>query len=89
MAELTDEEYGKIRKTIFRKMYSKNAWGASHILFERLQSGTPSHMCGYVKGVLKDLVSKGFVVYYGPTKYGDAYHLNIKKKVEIEKVIFG
>jgi len=89
MRGITAQEYNKIRRTIIRKLYSKRAWGKGHLLFERFQSGIPPHLCGFVKSVLKGVVKEGLVVYYGPTKYGEAYHLNTKKKVEIEKIVFG
>ncbi len=59
------------------------------MLFERFQSGIPPHLYGSVKDVLKGLVKEELVIYYGPTKHGDAYHLNIKRKIEIDKIIFG
>ncbi|MFH0868718.1 MAG: hypothetical protein V1839_00665 [archaeon] len=49
----------------------------------------PSHLYGFVKDVLKDLVNEGSVAFYGKTLHGDAYHLNISKKVQIEKELFG
>jgi len=88
MANISSEDYIKIRKTILRKMYSKGAWGKGHILFERLQSGIPSHLYGFVKDVLRDLAKEELVLVYGKTLHGDAYHLNISKKSEIEKEIF-
>lgn len=89
MRRPTNQEYSKIRKTIIKKLYAKRAWGKGHLLFERFQSGIPKHLYGFVKVILDDLVKEGLVIYYGPTKYGKAYHLNINKKQEIEKVIFG
>jgi len=88
MRRLTEQEYGKIRRTIIRKLYAKKAWGKGHLLFERFQSGIPPHLYGFVKDILDDLVKESLVVYYGPTKYGDAYHLNTKKKVKIEEIVF-
>ena len=89
MAKLSPEDYKKIRLTILRKLYAKSAWGKSHMLFERLQSGIPPHLYGFVKDVLKVLVKDGLVMHYGKTLHGDAYHLNIAKKAEIEKELFG
>jgi hypothetical protein len=83
--KLSPEEYKKIRLTILKKLYSNGAWGKKHLLFERLQSGMPPHLYGFVEDVLTDLVKEELVVHYGKTKYGDAYHLNIAKKAEIEK----
>jgi len=86
--QLSEAEHKKLRRTILRKLYSKGAWGKSHLLFERLQSGMPPHLYGFVKDVLADLLKEGFVVFYGKTLHGDAYHLNISKKTEIEKELF-
>jgi hypothetical protein len=41
-----------------------------------------------VKEVLEDLIKEELVVFYGKTKHGDAYQLNIKKLKEIEEYIF-
>ncbi len=87
--KLFSDEYKKIRLTILRKLYSKGAWGRGHLLFERLQSGMPPHLYGFVKDVLNDLIKERLVVFYGKTLHGDAYHLNIAKKAEIEKEMFG
>ena len=56
-------------------------------MVERLQSGIPSHLQGFVKDVLDDLVKEELVVLYGKTKFGDAYQLNIVKLREIEELI--
>lgn len=87
MVKLTKSDHDKIRRTIIRKLYSKKAFKKGHLLFVRLKSGIPSHLLGSVKDVLGDLVNEGLVVYYGKTKYGDAYQLNIKKLKEIEEIL--
>lgn len=79
-----EEDYYKIRKTIIRKLYAKRAFSRGHLLFERLQSGIPPHLSGYVKDILDDLIKEGIVLYYGRTKHGDAYQLNISRLREIE-----
>lgn len=88
MAKLSNADYHKIRITILRKLYAKGAWGKGHLLFERFQSGIPPHLYGFVKDVLKDLVKECLVMPYGKTLHGEAYHLNISKKEEIEKELF-
>ncbi len=80
-------EYLKIKKNILKKLYSNQAFSKGHLLFERLQSGIPSHLQGFVKDVLDDLVKEELVVLYGKTKFGDAYQLNIGKLNEIEELI--
>lgn len=89
MAKPSTEEHKKVRLTILRKLYVKGAWGKGHLLFERLQSGMPPHLYGFVKDILKDLIKEGLVVFYGKTLHGDAFYLDISKKAEIEKELFG
>jgi len=84
---LNKVEYLKIKKNILKKLYSNQAFSKGHLLFERLQSGIPSHLQGFVKDVLDDLVKEELVVLYGKTKFGDAYQLNIGKLNEIEELI--
>jgi len=84
---LNKVEYLKIKKNILKKLYSNQAFSKGHLLFERLQSGIPSHLQGFVKDVLDDLVKEELVVLYGKTKFGDAYQLNIGKLREIEELI--
>jgi len=86
--KLSNREYQKIKKNIIKKLYSNQAFSKGHLLYERLTSGIPSHLTGFVKNVLDDLLKEGLVLYYGRTKYGDAYQLNIKKLKEIEEMIF-
>lgn len=85
--QLSKEEYGKIRRNIVRKLYINKCFHKGHLLVERLQSGIPIHLTGFVKDVLKDLIKEEIVLFYGKTKYGDAYQLNINKLEEIEKII--
>ena len=87
MPKLSNQDYQKIRKNIIKKLYSNQAFSKGHLLYERLASGIPPHLAGFVKDVLKDLLKEGLVLYYGRTKYGDAYQLNIKKLKEIEELI--
>ncbi len=87
MGKLSKSEYNRIRNNIIKKLYSKKAFAKGHLLYERLASGIPSHLAGFVKEVLNDLIKEELVVYYGKTNYGDAYQLNIKKLNEIEEII--
>ena len=87
MPKLSNQDYQKIRKNIIKRLYSNQAFSKGHLLYERLASGIPPHLAGFVKDVLKDLLKEGLVLYYGRTKYGDAYQLNIKKLKEIEELI--
>lgn len=85
--KLSPKDYQKIKKNIIKKLYSGQAFSKGHLLYERLTAGIPSHLTGFVKDVLEDLIKEGLVLFYGRTKYGDAYQLNIKKIKEIEEII--
>ncbi len=84
---LSEPDYVKIRKNIVKKLYAYGAFAHGHLLLERLQSGVPSHLAGFVRQVLEDLVREEIVLFYGRTKHGDAYRLNMKKLKEIEEII--
>ncbi len=86
--KLNKVAYLKINKNIIKRLYSNQAFSKGHLLFERLQSGIPPHLIGFVKDVLGDLMKEGLVIHYGKTKYGGAYQLNIKKLKDIEELIF-
>lgn len=83
-ATLQKSDYTKIRKTTLRKLYSAGAFSKGHLLFERLKSGIPPHLIGFVQLVVNELVEHGMVKVYGKTKHGLAYQLNIDKINEIE-----
>ena len=85
--KLSKQDYTKIKKNILKKLYSNQAFSKGHLLYERLTSGIPSHFTGFVKDILDDLVKEELVIFYGKTKHGDAYQLNIKKLREIEDFI--
>jgi len=87
--KIRESDYRKIKKNIVKKLYSMKAFSKGHLLFERLKHGIPTHLAGFVKDVLKDLIREGIVIYYGKTAYGDAFQLNYKKLKEIEGIIFG
>ena len=86
--KLSKSDYVKIKKNILKKLYSNKAFSKGHLLYERLTAGIPSHLAGFVDDVLEDLIKEGLVVYYGKTKHGNAYQLNIRKLKEIEEIIF-
>ena len=84
---LDSSTHSKIKKNILKKLYSNQAFSKGHLLYERLMSGIPPHLKGSVEDVLKELLKDELVLFYGKTKYGDAYQLNIKKLKEIEDAI--
>ena len=85
---LTTSDYKKIKKNILKKLYSKQAFNKGHLLYERLKSGIPPHLEGFVRGILEDLIKEELVLPYGKTKHGNAYQLNIRKLKDIEILIF-
>ena len=87
MGKLSKSDYIRLRKNIIKKLYSKKAFIRGHLLYERLTSGIPSHLSGFVEEVLNDLIREELVIHYGKTKHGDAYQLNIRKLREIEEII--
>jgi len=85
---LSKSNYVKIKKNILKKLYSNKAFSKGHLLYERLTAGIPPHLAGFVDDVLNDLIKESLVIYYGKTKHGRAYQLNIRKLKEIEEIIF-
>ena len=85
--KLSNADYLKIKKNIIKRLYSNKAFSKGHLLYERLTSGIPSHLTGFVYTVLDDLIKEGLVIHYGKTKYGDAYQLNVKRLKEIEEIL--
>ena len=86
--KLSNADYFKIKKNIIKRLYANKAFSKGHLLYERLTSGISPHLAGFVGQVLDELIKKGLVIYYGRTKHGDAYQLNINKLKEIEEIIF-
>ena len=84
---LSSAEYSRIKKNIVKRLYSSKAFSHGHLLFERLTSGIPPHLSGFVDMILRDLIREEIVLHYGRTKYGDAYQLNVKKLKEIEEIL--
>ena len=87
MAKLSAINYGCIRKNILKKLYAKQAFSKGHLLLERLQGSIPSHLRGFVQDAIHDLTREGLVLFYGKTKHGTAYQLNIKRLNQIEEII--
>lgn len=85
--KLNNKNHQKIKKNILKKLYSNQAFSQGHLLYERLTSSIPPHLKGFVKIILKELIKEELVLFYGRTKHGDAYQLNIKKLKQIEELI--
>ena len=86
--KLSNLDYLRIKKNIIKRLYANKSFSKGHLLYERLTSGIPPHLIGFVEQVLEELIKEGLVIYYGKTKYGDAYQLNVKRLKEIEEIIF-
>ena len=86
--KLSSADYLRIKKNIIKRLYANKAFSKGHLLYERLTSGIPPHLIGFVNQVLDDLVKEDLVICYGRTKYGDAYQLNVQRLKEIEEIIF-
>ena len=86
--KLSSADYLRIRKNIIKRLYANKAFSKGHLLYERLASGLPPHLAGFVSQVLDDLIKEGLAIHYGRTKYGHAYQLNIQRLKEIEEIIF-
>ena len=84
---INDADYNRIRNNILKKLYAYGAFSKGHLLFERLLHGIPPHLSGFVKDVLKNLMKDELVLFYGKTKHGTAYRLNIKRLNQIEEII--
>lgn len=72
--KLSNSEYKKIKKNIIKKLYSCQAFIKGHLLFERLTSGIPPHLKGFVEKVLNDLIKKK--LYYYIIKQNMEMHIN-------------
>ncbi len=85
--KLSKLDYLKIKKNILKKLYFYGAFSKGHLLYERLQAGIPPHLKGFIKYVLEKLIKEELVLFYGKTKHGNAYQLNINKLKEIEEIV--
>ena len=85
--KLSNADYLRIKKNIIKRLYANKAFSKGHLLYERLTSGIPPHLIGFVNQVLDDLIKEGLVIHYGKTKYGNAYHINVQRLKEIEELI--
>ena len=85
--KLSKLEYKKIKNQVTKRLYYNKSFRKGHLLYERLTSGIPPHLKGFVHEVLDDLIKEEIVIFYGKTKYGDAYQLNVKKLKEIIEII--
>ncbi|MBI4043298.1 MAG: hypothetical protein HY393_00640 [Candidatus Diapherotrites archaeon] len=83
--KLSDYE---VRRRILYKMVRHAWWGGKHTAFDNLSHGFPKDPRGAVKKKLEQLIREGILV-EKPTGYGLHVSLNVEKKAEIERIIFG
>jgi hypothetical protein len=78
-----------IKRFILRKLVRHRIWMHKHTSIHNLPKGLPDYLRSKkeVKKVIEDLLKNGFLL-SKPTNYGLEVSLNIKKKKEIEEVVF-
>ena len=84
--KISEYDYKLIAKRIVCTLYNATCWGTGHMLVERLNSGIPPHLKGFVPGIIQDLTKNNILKVYGKTKYGVAVYLNVKRKQEIQRL---
>ncbi len=77
----------RVRRWILKKMARHNWWGGKHTAFDNIPKGAPKENWKTIRKELKTLIREGLVI---PKKapYGLHVSLNVKKKAEIERIIF-
>ena len=78
----------EIRRKILYKMARHNLWGGKHTAFDNIPHGFPKELWKDVRKEIEELIKEGIIV-KKPTGYGLHVSLNVGKKAEIEKIIFG
>lgn len=69
-------------------MVRHNWWHGKHTAFDNIPKGAPKDQWKDIRKELDELIREGFIV-KKPTNYGLHVSLNMAKKSEIEKIIFG
>ncbi len=83
---MKEEQYGRIKENIIKKLFSKGCFGNGHLLLIRLQKGVSKEDVGLVKDVVKQLI-KEEIIMAKATKHGTSVYLNMARLAEIEKII--
>ena len=78
----------ELRWWILDKMVRKNLWGGKHLDYELISHGLPKDQYRDIEKELDKLVREGLVV-KKPAHYGLQVSLNVRMKVEIERIIRG
>lgn len=84
--KLSDDDLGRIRSHILRKLAIHNVWGAKHVSFDDLQKGLPTHLRGVAKDVAEALIREGLLLSH-PTSYGLQVSLNPRRADDIKAVL--
>lgn len=74
-----------LEKYLLEKMLRKRIIGSKHIRYDNIVSGVPSHEICNLKDVVKELLKKGFLVWYNKSK--KAIQLNKYKLQEIKEYL--
>lgn len=74
-----------LEKYLLEKMLRKRIIGSKHIRYDNIVSGVPSHEICNLKDAIKELLKKGFLVWYNKSK--KAIQLNKYKLQEIKEYI--
>jgi len=75
----------RLEKYLLEKMIRKRIIGAKHIQYENILSGIKSDETGNLKKVIKNLLKKGYLVWYD--KGRKAIQLNKYKLKEIKEYL--
>ncbi|MBS3062950.1 MAG: hypothetical protein J4203_03685 [Candidatus Diapherotrites archaeon] len=78
----------KLRWWILNKMVRKNLWGGKHLDYELIAHGLPKDQRKDVEEELDKLVKEGLIV-PKPAHYGLQVSLNVHRKADIERIVFG
>ena len=76
----------EIKKRILKKLFRLHLWGAKHTSIDNLHKSFPSHLKGFVKKIVKELIKEELIL-TKPTSYGLEVSLNPQKKNEIYDIV--
>jgi len=77
-----------IRKRILLKLFTHRIWGGKHTDYDLVPRGFPKDQGQDVRKELDQLIREGFIV-TKPAHYGLQVSLNVRRKAEIEQIVFG
>lgn len=80
---ITDDE---LKATVLHRLAKRRKWGESHMAFEFVCKGVPSHLKGKMGEITNALIKEGFII-PKPTSYGLQISLNVARSEEIKMLI--